>query len=292
MAPPSAPQGVRRVVVLHGSAEPGENSAAGEQRDKFRRSVREGYILCQPPPREIPMTRRATLFLSLALALTGGAACGASGEREQDAMNTLTAAERAQGWRLLFDGTTTDGWRGFRRADMPGGWQVVDGALTRVAAAGDIVTVEQFADFELALDWRLEPGGNSGIFFRATEEVSQIYEGAPEMQVLDDERHADGGSRLTAAGANYGLHPAPRGVVRAAGEWNHVRIIVRAAHVEHWINGVKVVEYELWSPEWEELVRGSKFAAWPRYGRATRGHIGLQDHGDRVAFRNIKIREL
>lgn len=207
-------------------------------------------------------------------------------------MNTLTAMERAERWRLLFDGKTTDGWRGFRRADMPDGWQVVDGALTRVAAAGDIVTVEQFADFELALEWQVGPGGNSGVFFRATENADVIYKAAPEMQVLDDERHPDGQSPLTSAGANYGLHPAPRGAVRPAGEWNQARIVARGAHVEHWLNGVKMVEYELWSDDWEQRVQGSKFAEWPLYGRATRGHIGLQDHDDPVAFRNIKIREL
>lgn len=237
------------------------------------------------------MTQRATRFLPLVFGLTAGGACAASVQTEQDAMNMLTAQERAEGWRLLFDGETTAGWRGFGRADMPDGWQVVHGALTRGSPAGDIVTVDQFADFELTLEWQVEPGGNSGIFFRATEDVARIYEGAPEMQVLDDERHPDGRSPLTSAGANYGLHPAPRGVVRAAGEWNHVRLIVRGAHVEHWLNGVKVVEYELWSPDWEERVRGSKFAEWTQYGRAARGHIGLQDHGDRVAYRNIKIWE-
>lgn len=207
-------------------------------------------------------------------------------------MNALSAEMRAEGWRPLFDGKTTAGWRGFHRADMPDGWQVVDGALTRVAPAGDIITVEQFGDFELALEWRVEPGGNSGVFFRATEDVDIIYTSAPEMQVLDDERNPDGQSPLTSAGANYGLHPAPRGVVRPAGEWNEARILARGAHVEHWLNGVKVVEYALWSDDWEERVQKSKFAEWPQYGRATSGHIGLQDHDNWVAFRNIRIREL
>lgn len=209
------------------------------------------------------------------------------------APNTLSQQERDEGWRLLFDGRTTEGWRGFRLDHVPDGWQAVDGALTRVAAgAGDLITVDQFADFELALEWRVEPGGNSGIFFRATEDVGRIYEGAPEIQVLDDEGHPDGESQLTAAGSNYGLHPAPEGVVRPAGEWNEVRLIVRGPHVEQWMNGVRVVEYELWSPDWERRVQESKFAAWPEYGRATQGHIGLQDHGDPVAFRNVRIREL
>ncbi len=238
------------------------------------------------------MIRQDPRFLPFLVALGAGLACAASGQREQDAMNTLTAAERDQGWRLLFDGRSTAGWRGFRSPDMPGGWQVVDGALTRVAPGGDIVTVDQFADFELALEWQVARGGNSGIFLRATEDVASIYEGAPEMQVLDDARHVDGASPLTSAGANYGLHAPPRGVVRPAGEWNAARIVARGAHVEHWLNGVKVVEYELWTPDWEARVKNSKFAEWPAYGRATRGHIGLQDHGDRVTYRNVKIREL
>jgi len=206
--------------------------------------------------------------------------------------NTLTPAERAAGWRLLFDGRTTAGWRGFRQDTMPVGWQVVDGTLTRVVAGGDILTVDQFASFELTVDWKVAPGGNSGIFFHVTEGAGAVYEAGPEMQVLDDAGHADGRSRLTAAGSNFALHPAPPGVVRPADQWNRARIVVDGAHVEHWLNGVKVVEYELWSPDWEARVAASKFAQWPGYGRARSGHIALQDHGDRVAYRDIKIRTL
>jgi hypothetical protein len=238
------------------------------------------------------MIPRATRLPAFLFALGAVLACTASGQTEQAPLNTLTAAERADGWRLLFDGRSTAGWRGFRSADAPGGWQVVGGALTRTGPGGDIVTEEQFADFELALEWRVEPGGNSGIFYRATEDAPRIYETAPEMQVLDDERHVDGQLAVTSAGANYGLHPAPPDVALPAGEWNQARIVARGAHIEHWLNGVKMVEYELWTPEWEALVRNSKFADWPQYGRAARGHIGLQDHGDPVAFRNIKIRAL
>ncbi|HET9276205.1 MAG TPA: DUF1080 domain-containing protein, partial [Gemmatimonadales bacterium] len=161
--------------------------------------------------------------------------------------NTLTPAERAAGWKLLFDGRTTAGWRGYRSDRMPPGWQVIDGALTRVEAAGDIITEQRFRDFELALEWKVDPGGNSGIFYRAIEGEGPIYRSAPEMQVLDDAAHADGRSRLTAAGANYGLYPAPPGVVKPAGEWNRVRILVRGNHVEHWLNDVRIVEYELGS---------------------------------------------
>jgi hypothetical protein len=175
---------------------------------------------------------------------------------------------------------------------MPDGWQVVHGALTRVDSAGDIVTADQYANFELALEWRVAEGGNSGIFYRVSEDSDYPWRSGPEMQVLDDARHPDGRSPLTSAGALYGIYPAPRGVVRPAGEWNAVRIVVNGRHVEHWLNGMKVVEAELGSPDWEARVRESKFAKMPRYGRNQSGHIGLQDHGDRVAYRNIKIRVL
>jgi hypothetical protein len=201
-------------------------------------------------------------------------------------------AARATDWRQLFDGATTAGWRGYRKDAMPAGWRVVDGALTRVAPAGDIVTVEQYGNFELALEWKVAEGGNSGIFYRVSEDGENPWESGPEMQVLDDARHPDGRSPLTSAGAMYGIYPAPRGVVRPAGEWNAVRIVANGPHVEHWLNGVKVVEAELGSPDWEARVKRSKFAAMPHYGRNASGYIGLQDHGDRVAYRNIKLRVL
>jgi hypothetical protein len=128
--------------------------------------------------------------------------------------------------------------------------------------------------------------------YRVTEGGGATYETGPEMQVLDDARHPDGRSRLTAAGSDFGLYPAVAGIVKPAGEWNSIRIVVKGHHVEHWMNGVKVVEYELESPDWEARVAGSKFKQWPGYGRAPKGHIALQDHGDRVWYRNIKIREL
>ena len=195
-------------------------------------------------------------------------------------------------WRALFDGKTTNGWRGYQKTELPAGWQVVDGALTRVARGGDIVTTEKFRNFELELEWQVKEKGNSGIFYRAIETTPLIYHNAPEYQVLDDAGHADGKSRLTSAGSDYALHPAPAGIVKPAGEWNRARIVVNGNHVEHWLNGTKVVEYELNSPEWKALVAGSKFKEWPSFGQAAEGHIGLQDHGDWVAYRNIRIRVL
>ena len=207
-------------------------------------------------------------------------------------LNTLTAEERAAGWRLLFDGSTTNGWRGYMKDEMPAGWTASDGALARVAEGGDIITTEKFSDFELAFEFRVEKGGNSGVFYRAIEGPDYIYYGAPEFQVLDDAAHQDGASPLTSTGANYALHPAQSGVARPAGEWNTARIVVNGNQVEHWLNGQKVVEYELGSSDWVQRVAGSKFSEWPEYGKAGEGHIGLQDHGDAVWYRNIKIREL
>jgi 3-keto-disaccharide hydrolase len=205
---------------------------------------------------------------------------------------SLTSGDLAMGWRLLFDGTTTAGWRGYKSDTMPAGWQVVDGALTRVAGGGDIVTKDQFGSFLLVLEWKVAPGGNSGIMYHVVEDSSETYFSGPEMQVLDDARHRDGRSRLTSAGSAYGLYPAPGGVVKPAGQWNQVRLLVNGPHVEHWLNGVKVCEYELWSEDWNARVAGSKFKQWPGFGEARTGHIALQDHGDRVAYRNIKIRVL
>jgi hypothetical protein len=192
----------------------------------------------------------------------------------------------------LFDATTTAAWRGYKADTMPSGWKIVDGALTRVGRAGDIITRKKYQNFELSLEWKIAPGGNSGIFYRASEDDDAVYWNAPEMQVLDDARHADGKSPLTSSSADYGLYPAKAGVVKPAGEWNSVRLVVQGNHVEHWLNGVKVVEYELGSPDWLAKVQASKFAPHPHYGRNSEGYIGLQDHGDWVAYRNINIREL
>lgn len=195
-------------------------------------------------------------------------------------------------WQTLFDGSSLAAWRGYQMDSMPSGWQIVDGALMRVGRAGDIITRTEYANFDLELDWRIQACGNSGVFFRVTEADSNTYRTGPEMQVLDDACHPDGRSRLTAAGSNFGLYPSPAGIVRPAGEWNHARLRVEGSHVMHWLNDSLVVQYDLGSPEWEDKVANSKFAAWAGYGRAPRGHIALQDHGDTVAFRNIRIREL
>ena len=238
----------------------------------------------------------ACLLPALGVGVLGGAPlllAGSAGAQEiPPPVNTLTDAEREAGWELLFDGRTTDGWRGHMMDGVPDGWQVVDGELTRVGPGRDIITSEQFESFDLTLEWKVELGGNSGIFYRAAEGPEFVYMGAPEMQILDDDNHPDGRSALTSVGTNFALHPAPRGLASPVGEWNSVRIVVNGDHVEHWLNGVRTVEYELGSADWLERVAASKFNEWPEYGQASTGHIGLQGHGDRVAFRNIKIRRL
>ena len=231
------------------------------------------------------------------LVIAAGTSCardgGSSSTPASTSLNTLTPAESAAGWRLLFDGHTTNGWRNFRRDSISGAWQVVDGGLTRAGpGAGDIITREKFKNFELTLEWQIASGGNSGIFYRASEDDDAVYWTAPEMQVLDDASHPDAQSPLTAAGANYEIDSALAGVVRPAGQWNQVRIVVNGSHVEHWLNGVKVVEYELGSPAWAAKVKASKFAPHVHYGRNAEGYVGLQDHGDWVSYRNIKIRVL
>ncbi len=239
-------------------------------------------------------------FAVLSIVVTGLWLSSAPSERApllaaqsgQAAANTLTAAEKAAGWRLLFDGKTTTGWRGYRKTEMPAGWTVENGALTRTAAAGDIVTVDQFESFELAFDWMVKAKGNSGVFYRATEDGKEVWQSAPEYQILDNQGHADGMKPETSAGSDYALHAPVKDVTRPVGQWNQARIVVRGAHVEHWLNGVKLLEYELGSPEWKALVAKSKFATYPGFGMAKRGHIAIQDHGDWVSYRNIKIRTL
>lgn len=206
--------------------------------------------------------------------------------------NVLTDEERSAGWRLLFDGRTTAGWRGFRKEDMSSGWQVVDGCLVRVGPGGDIVTTETFGSFELQIDWRVSAGGNSGVFFHVTEEHPTVWLSGPEMQILDNAEHVDGKAAVTSAGANYALHAPPRDVTEPVGLFNRARLVVRGDKVEHWLNGVKIVEYELGGDDWKARVAGSKFATMPAYGRSPGGHVALQDHGDKVWFRNIKVRPL
>jgi hypothetical protein len=237
---------------------------------------------------------RAAIISQLALMIVG---CTQVGNSVPAATGTasgatpLTAEQREAGWRSLFDGSSTSAWRGYKQQTVPAGWSIVDGILTKSGSVNDIITRDQFGNFELALDWKIAPGGNSGVFYRGTEEYDHIYWSAPEYQLLDDAGHPDGQSRLTSAGAAYALYPSPAGIVKPAGQWNSTLIVVNRNNVQHWMNGQKLLEYEFASPDWEAKVKASKFVAYPHYGRAPSGYIGIQgDHDGTLWLRNIRIR--
>jgi hypothetical protein len=242
----------------------------------------------------VTVTRRAltgaALLLACAAPLTAQPVTKDSHAAHGAAQGATQGAAQG-GWTTL---TTLDAWRGYKRQTVPNGWRAVDATtLEKSGDSDDIVTRQQYGDFELELDWKLSPGGNAGIFYRGTEAGDKIYHTGPEYQLLDDASHRDGQNRLTSTAAAYGLYAPPAGVAKPAGEWNSTRIVARGAHVEHWLNGQKVVEYEMWSPDWEAKVKASKFNEWSGYGRAKRGHVAIQgDHAGTLTVRNVRIREL
>jgi hypothetical protein len=227
--------------------------------------------------------KRLSLLVRLFCVAVAGAAC------------TVIAAETKETpWRPLFNGTDLTNWTQLGSAR----WNVTNGVIYG-GQEGDpkrnglLATKDQFQDFELELEWKLGKAGNSGVFYHGTREYDHIYWSAPEYQLLDDANAPDGRSRLTAAAAAYGLYPAPADVVHAFDQWNSTRIVVNGAHVEHWLNGRKVVEYELWSPDWTAKVAASKFVKYPNYGLAKKGYIGTQgDHPGTLELRHVRIREL
>jgi len=215
--------------------------------------------------------------------------------KDQRTHNTLTPAEAAEGWSLMFDGTSLAGWHAWGKKEVPGsGWSAADGCLTFTPgkAGGDIASDGQFGDFELTLEWKVGPGGNSGIMYRATEDHGYPWETGRECQVLDNARHADGKKPKTRAGCMYDMFAAATDVARPAGEWNRVRIIADGTRLEHWLNGFKIVDVDTASDEYAQALAASKFTKMPDYGLRSSGHIALQDHGDMVWFRNIKVRAL
>ena len=239
-------------------------------------------------------TRGAALLAGLVL-VAAGAMLGRGSAAATAATTAATSAEApvSAKWHTLFDGRLQDTFRGWRSDGMPKGWHVVDGTLAKEGNVDDLVTREQFGNFELELEWKIGKAGNSGIFYRGTREYDEIYWSGPEYQLLDDANAPDGRNRLTAAASAYGIYAAPAGVVKPFGEWNITRIIIRGDHVEHWLNGRKVVEYDLGSPEWKARVAASKFSQYPHYGLARSGFIGIQgDHPGSLALRHIRIREL
>jgi hypothetical protein len=239
------------------------------------------------------MSKSAIIHLIGASALLLAIEQSAVANRPIPNKSAVRNPQSAMTWRSLFDGKSLDAWRGYKNAAVPAGWNIVDGALMKDAPVADIMTKDTFGNFELELEWKIGEAGNSGIFYRGTEEYEHIYWTAPEYQLLDDVKGADNKTRLTCAGAAYALYPSPAGHLKPVGDWNQTRIVARGAHVEHWLNGVKVVAYELWSPDWEAKVKASKFKDWPNFGRAKQGHVALQgDHAGTLGFRQIRIREV
>ena len=220
-----------------------------------------------------------------------------------DTINSLTPQEQSQGWILLFDGKTTTGWRGYDTTVFPdSGWVVEDGTLRCIGSGmgeaggkgGDILYDRKFKDFDLKLEWKIDTGGNSGILYLGQEIPNEpVWKSAPEMQILDNERHLDArlgvnGNRM--AGSLYDLIPAVPQNSKPALQWNQVEIIVYQGTVVHFQNGVKVLEYHIGTPDWEKMIKASKFKDFPEFGKYKEGYIALQDHGNNVWFRGIKIK--
>lgn len=224
----------------------------------------------------------------------------AANSTSNDESEILTDAQKAEGWQLLFDGQTTQGWQIFKNREN-NTWEVKDRTLHCKALdetttgvgdqRSDIMTSAQYENFELSFDWKISAQGNSGVMFRVTEDFEQPYYTGPEYQLMDDPGFPNE-TPDHLSGSNYAMHPAGKTNLKPQGEWNNSKIVVNKNHVEHWLNGDKVVEYELNSPEWLELKNGGKWKDASGYGTATKGHIVFQDHGSEAWFKNIMIKVL
>ncbi|RCH55678.1 DUF1080 domain-containing protein [Mucilaginibacter hurinus] len=211
--------------------------------------------------------------------------------------NTLTAKEKKEGWVLLFDGKTTQGWHTYNKAELGNGWTAANGELQFNPAAtgrGDITTDKEYENYELALDWKIEEGGNSGIIFGVNEDPKYQWSflTGVEMQVLDNEKAGDNKIDTHVAGSLYDLIAAPRTAAKPANQWNTAVIRKKDGKLTFWLNGIQTADVQMWGDEWKTLVTNSKFKEMPAYGTYKKGHICLQDHGNIVAFRNIKIKQL
>ena len=243
----------------------------------------------KPPPDKITM--RSRCFVSLLFILGVAGITRGAEPVEAPPPNTLTVAEQAAGWKLLFDGRTTAGWRSFKKPTFPDkGWIVENGVLKKLAGVrgGDLVTAETFNDFELSWEWRLAARGNNGVKYFITEERASAI--GHEYQMIDDARVGD--PKGSTASFYDVLPPRPGKPPPRIGAWNTSRILVQGNHVEHWLNGDKVLEYELGSPEVLAAVARSKFKEVKGFGTKCRGHVLLTDHNDEAWFRNLKLREL
>jgi len=220
-------------------------------------------------------------------------------------LNTLTPAEKADGWKLLFDGKSLAGWRNFRQDTIGSSWIIDEGAIHlnakkspdggwQAASGGDIITRDQYENFELQLEWKIGACGNSGIIYNVVEsdKYDFVWQTGPEMQVLDNTCHPDAKIPKHRAGDLYDMISCNHETVKPAGEWNKVRLVIKDGHVEHWLNDSKVVEFQMFDDHWAEMIANSKFKDMPDFGKAKKGYIALQDHGNQVWYRNIKIKQL
>ncbi len=237
----------------------------------------------------ITLFRSAACRLSLVMLLPLSACCWADTPNAMP--NTLSDQERADGWRLLFDGESTEGWHNYKKMGEPvsDGWKVIDGELTMTRkGSGDILTNEEFGAFELSLEYRISPGGNSGVMYHVKNTGKTPWQTGPEIQIQDNVQGHD----PQKSGWLYQLYRTDVDATNPAGQWNHLRIVITPDRCEHHMNGVKYVEYVKGSEDWKQRVAASKFKAFEGFGEATSGHICLQDHGNEVAFRNVKVRQL
>lgn len=223
------------------------------------------------------------LVLPLFIAGTIQSASAKSDKRE-------TEVEKA--WVNLLGDNAKERWRGYKEEGWPKGWKVEDGVLSRFEGGSDIMTVAKYADFELQLEWKISEGGNSGIMYRVRTGDKAPYFTGPEYQVLDNKRHADGASTLTSSGSLYGLYAPAKDWTKPIGEWNKTRIVVRGKHVRHWLNGRNTVNCKIDSDDWNERLEKSKFKEWEQFAKISTGHIALQDHGDLVWYRKVRVRTL
>ena len=212
--------------------------------------------------------------------------------------NSLSHEDSTSGWILLFDGQSLDGWRTYQKKKSDS-WSVKDGALyckgsdsDKSDLRADLISNEQFENFELTIDWKISPQGNSGLMYMVTEGSKAAYMTGPEYQMIDDKGFPSKLEDWQKTGANYAMNAAPEAAPNPVGEWNTTRVIVNKGHVEHWLNAKKVVEYELGSDKWKDEKAKGKWKDTPEYGMSKKGHIALQDHGSEAWFRNIKIKQL
>jgi hypothetical protein len=224
------------------------------------------------------------LSLVAALALAGAGAVAAAPH----------AKIASGGWQYMVRGDSAPLLTGWKQPGQLAGWTVHDGVLSKGGPVDDLVSTQNYKDFDLRLEWKIGKEGNSGIFYRATHQYDEVYWSGPEYQLLDDQNAPDGKQRITEAGSVYAMYPGPpAGLVHPYGQWNKARVVVRGDHVTYWMNGRRIVDYDLRSPEWKKRVAGSKFSAYPGYGMAPEGLIGIQgNHPGAVAIRNMRIKVL